>query len=98
MKQIEPGGLLAAASAFPGSRPVGPSRRGAASRLRRAGACHPSASASAALPAGSRRHLLGAQLLLATVPGGPMLTLMATRHHHHRLPPALDERRNYLLG
>jgi hypothetical protein len=50
VKQIE---LLAAASAFPGSRPVGPSRRGAASRLRRAGACHPSASAFAARAATS---------------------------------------------
>ena len=98
MKQIELGGLLAAASAFPGSRPVGPSRRGAAASLRRAGACHPSASASVAPPAGSRRHLPGARLLLAAVPGGPMLTLTATRHHHHRLPPALVGRRNCLLG
>ena len=98
MKQIEPGGLLAAASAFPGSRPVVPSRRGAASRLWRAGAFHPSTSASAAPPVGSRRHLPGARLLLASMPDGPMLTLVATRHHHHRLPPTLIGHRNCLLG
>jgi len=49
-------------------------------------------------PQARARHLSGARLLLAAVPGSPMLTLAATHHHHHRLPPALVGRRNCLLG